>query len=556
MHSAAKSASNPASDSYGKYLSLSKLQSKFGATSSVRNGVKNAFKAQGITAKIDVTHLRASATISIGKAQKMFGTKWAVYHTSTGNQLVALPVNTPKLPKGMKGNVDVVAGMRLIVNHAASSRHAGPPARRVTRRAAASSFDGGTPTRTGTVGPSCLATTYPSALASSEGLFPNQILAAYGIAPLQGSGLRGQGARVAIVGEAPTPSSDVTQFRNCFGAQGTSLKIHNGSGIQPILESSLDAMVVSMVAPQLDRFDLWVDPIDENSDDDNVLGFLKLVAAPLQATVNGAPLPHVISVSYGECESKVSPYSESRTLVERELAAAGALGITVVVAAGDTGSSACARGVKPSKLTSSDKKPQVSWPASSPYVLAVGGTNLTLNSDNSIASTGPWNDTAYPAPFTATAGGGGGQSTFESRPWWQPAQSFANSSKRMVPDVAAFADESPGYAIVCSSGVQGCPKGQPQGIAFVGGTSAATPLVAGMIALWTQQAKQQGLPRPGFVPPKIYSAAKSNPGALVDITEGTNALFGGSCCPARPGYDLATGLGSPMANQIAALLGN
>jgi subtilase family serine protease len=372
---------------------------------------------------------------------------------------------------------------------------------------------------------------------------------------LQAGGLRGQGARLAIVGEAPTPSSDVTQFRNCFGTQGTSLKIHDGSGIQPIVESSLDAMVVSMVAPQLDRFDLWVDPISENSDDANVLGFLKLLAAPLQATTNGAPLPQVVSVSYGECESTVSPYSESRTLVERTLAAQAALGITVVVAAGDTGSSACARGVPPGKLTSADKKPQVSWPASSPYVLGVGGTNLTLNSDNSIASTGPWNDTAYPAPFTATAGGGGGQSTFESRPWWQPAQSFATSSKRMVPDVAAFADESPGYAIVCSSGVKGCPKSPQQGITLVGGTSAATPLVAGMIALWNQQATQQGLPRPGFVPPMIYATAKSNPGAFIDITEGTNALFGGSCCPARPGYDLATGLGSPMANQIAVLLG-
>ena len=555
MNSAAKSASNPKSDSYGKYLTLSKLQSKFGATSSVRNGVVKAFKSQGITAKIDVTHLRASATISIGKAQKVFGTKWAVYRTSTGNQLVALPVNTPKLPKGMKGNVDVVAGMRLIVNHAASSRHGYPPRRRVPAHAAAGPYSGGTPTRTGTIGPSCLDTTDPAVVASSEGLFPNQIQSAYGIAQLQAGGLRGQGVRLAIVGEAPTPSSDVNQFRNCFGTQGTSLKIHNGSGIQPIVESSLDAMVVSMVAPQLDRFDLWVDPISENSDDANVLGFLKLLAAPLQATVNGAPLPQVVSVSYGECESTVSPYSESRTLVERTLAAQAALGITVVVAAGDTGSSACARGVPPNKLTSADKKPQVSWPASSPYVLAVGGTNLTLNSDNSIASTGPWNDKAYPAPFTATAGGGGGQSTFESRPWWQPAQSFANSSKRMVPDVAAFADESPGYAIVCSSGVQGCPKSKSQGITFVGGTSAATPLVAGMIALWNQQAKQQGLPRPGFVPPMIYATARSNPAAFIDITQGTNALFGGSCCPARPGYDLATGLGSPMANQIAALLG-
>ena len=555
INSAAKKASNPKSDSYGKYPSLSTLQSKWGATSSVRNGVKNAFKSQGITAKIDVTHLRASATISIGKAQKMFGTKWAVYHTSTGNQLVALPVNTPKLPKGMKGNVDVVAGMRLIVNHASSTGHANPPRRRVGAHAAAGPYDGGTPTRTGTVGPSCVGTTYPSALASSEGLFPNQILTAYGIAQLQAAGLRGQGVRLAIVGEAPTPSSDVNQFRNCFGAQGTSLKIHNGSGIKPILESSLDAMVVSMVAPQLDRFDLWVQPIGESSDDANVLGFLKMLAAPLQATTNGTPLPNVVSVSYGTCESDVSPYSESRTLVDRTLAAEAALGITVVVAAGDTGSSACARGVPPGKLTSADKKPQASWPATSQYVLAVGGTNLTLNADNSIASTGPWNDTTYPAPFNASKGGGGGQSTFEARPWWQPAQSFANSSKRMVPDLAAFADESPGYPIVCSSGVKSCPSSPPQGITFVGGTSAATPLVAGMIALWSQQAKQQGLPRPGFVPPMIYATAKSNPGAFIDITQGTNALFGGSCCPARPGYDLATGLGSPMANQIAVLLG-
>ena len=59
MNSAAKKASNPKSDSYGKYPSLSTLQSKWGATSSVRNGVKNAFKSQGVTAKIDVTHLRA-----------------------------------------------------------------------------------------------------------------------------------------------------------------------------------------------------------------------------------------------------------------------------------------------------------------------------------------------------------------------------------------------------------------------------------------------------------------------------------------------------------------
>ena len=106
----------------------------------------------------------------------------------------------------------------------------------------------------------------------------------------------------------------------------------------------------------------------------------------------------------------------------------------------------------------------------------------------------------------------------------------------MVPDVAAFADPSPGYVIICSHEVQGCGPSAGQTIAFVGGTSAATPLVAGMIALWDQQAKQSGLPNPGFVPPLLYSIAQHTPGSFLDITTGGNAVFGGvSCCTAAPG---------------------
>ena len=540
LQKAVKAASNPSSGSYGKYPSLSTLQSKYGASSSKRKGVVNAFKKQNVKATVDVTHLRVSATPTIGKAQKLFGTKWAVYKTKSGAR-VAMPVNTPKLPKGMSGNVDTVAGTRLQLSSGSSSR------------ARAAAFDGGTPTRTGTPALGCAPASFPAAAISTAGLFPNQILAAHGIAPLQAAGLQGQGARLAIVGEAPTPAADLDAFRSCFGLTGTALKIHNGGSIKPILESSLDAQVASMVAPRLSAFDLWVHPLSESDDDGDALGFLALLAQPLQATKNGAKLPHVISVSYGTCESKVKPYTASVTMVERQLTATAALGITTVVAAGDTGSSACARGVSPSQLTSSDKQPQVSWPASSPWVLAVGGTSVTLDPANAIASAGPWNDTAYPAPYTKTAGGGGGSSTFEKRPWWQPAQPFASSKYRMVPDVAAFADESPGYAIVCSSGVKSC-GGAGQTIKFVGGTSASTPLVAGMIALWNQQARNQGLPRPGFVPPLLYAMARKSPQAFLDITAGTNAVFGGSCCPARPGYDLATGWGSPVADTVAGLL--
>ena len=539
IQKALKAASRPGSSSYGKYPSLSTLASSYGASKSKRSAVVNAFKAQGVTAKVDVTHLRASATVSAGKAKKMFGTKWNAYKSSAGR--FALPAKTPKLPKGIKGNVDTVAGMRQQLGSGSSSS-----------AGAAIAAGGGTPTRTGSPNFGCVPSTYPAALGSSAGLYPNQLLAAYGIAPLHAAGIQGQGARLAIVGEAPTPAGDVNAFRSCFGAQGTALKNHNAGSIKPILESSLDAMVASTVAPQLSRFDLWVHQISESDDDGDVLGFLQLLAQPLQATANGAPVPDVISVSYGVCESTVKPYTASRTLVERELAAEAAVGITVVVAAGDTGSSACARGVPASELTSSDKKAQVSWPASSPSVLAVGGTNLTLDGANAIASSGVWNDTEYPAPFHATAGGGGGTSAFVKRPWWQPAQpTVTGSSKRMVPDVSAFADESPGYAIVCSSGVKGC-SGSGQSIAFVGGTSAAAPLVAGMIALWNQQARAAGKPRPGFVAPLLTVLAQHSPSSFLDVTDGTNALFGGSCCPARPGFDLASGWGSPFANAVAA----
>jgi kumamolisin len=161
-----------------------------------------------------------------------------------------------------------------------------------------------------------------------------------------------------------------------------------------------------------------------------------------------------------------------------------------------------------------------------------------------------WNDTEYPSPYQQAAGGGGDASMLEDRPWWQPALP-SQSTYRMVPDVSAFADASPGYAIICSHGVQGCGPDPSQTIEFVGGTSAAAPLVAGMIALFDQKAAQSGLPRPGFVPPLLYSIARNDPGSFLDVTVGTNTVFSGvSCCTAGPGYDMASGLGSPLADQI------
>jgi kumamolisin len=185
-------------------------------------------------------------------------------------------------------------------------------------------------------------------------------------------------------------------------------------------------------------------------------------------------------------------------------------------------------------------------------MLAVGGTNISLTPSNAIASSGVWNDEEFPPLYQTIAAGGGGLSTTEKRPWWQTA---SQSTSRPVPDVAAFADPAPGYVIICSSGVQSCPASSAQTITYVGGTSAATPLVAGVIALWDQFAKQQKWPKPGFIPPMLYYIAKHATTSFLDITTGTNSVFSSvSCCKAGPGYDEATGLGSPIANLVAAQL--
>jgi subtilase family serine protease len=552
----ARAGSDPSSPGYGRYPTLSELVRSRGAPAARQRPVLAALRAVGVRAAVDAIALRVIAPMTIGQMERLFGTRWSLFAAGPGNVLVALPDGRVRIPDGFRGNVDVVAGASpfLVVGRPRPMQRGRVQVNSARPASRARSDAGGTPTRTGAVGPNCLTRLDPAALARPVGLYPNQLLTAYGIAPLHQQGLRGQGVKLAIVGEAPTSLADVARFRECFGFAGTPLHIHGGAGVPPILESSLDAMVVSAVAPQLEAFDLWVRPLADGTDDGDVGGFLQLLGAPLEAAGSDASLPDVVSVSYGICERQVAPYAAARKLVERELAAYAALGITVVVAAGDSGSSTCARGVPAAQQTAAVKRPYVSWPASSPWVLSVGGTNLTLNPNNSIASTGVWNDTSFPAPYAAVAAGGGGQSLLASRPWWQPAASFARAGARLVPDLSAFADARPGYAIICSAGVVGCVPSPGQTMAFVGGTSAATPLVAGMIALWIQKARAQGLPRVGFAPPLLYALAAKSPAAFMDVTIGSNAIYDVACCRARGGYDLATGLGSPRADSIAASL--
>lgn len=243
-------------------------------------------------------------------------------------------------------------------------------------------------------------------------------------------------------------------------------------------------------------------------------GFTDAIATAVHDTTNK---PSVISISWGGPESSWT--AQAMTALDGACQAAAALGVTITVASGDDGST---DGV-------TDGANHVDFPASSPHVLACGGTKL-VGSGSSISSEVVWNELA-----ANEGAGGGGVSTVFPLPTWQgksnvPAPTVTGGG-RGVPDVAGDADPVSGYQVrVDGSNL------------VIGGTSAVAPLWAGLIALANAQNKGSA----GFINPALYAAGVN---ACRDITEGNNGGF-----TAGPGWDACTGLGSPVgAGVIAAV---
>ncbi len=237
-------------------------------------------------------------------------------------------------------------------------------------------------------------------------------------------------------------------------------------------------------------------------------GFIDAVSAAVHDTTNR---PSVVSISWGGPESTWT--AQATTSLDAACQAAAAVGVTITVAAGDNGSTDGVTGTAN----------HVDFPASSPHVLACGGTKLE-GSGSAIKSEVVWNE------LTAQEGAtGGGVSALFPLPTWQ-ANANVPGSGRGVPDVAGDADPATGYQVRVD--------GQNQ---VIGGTSAVAPLWAGLIALANQANGRDA----GFVNPTLYGA----PSAFRDITKGNNGGF-----TAKPGWDACTGLGSPHGTAIIAAL--
>ena len=232
------------------------------------------------------------------------------------------------------------------------------------------------------------------------------------------------------------------------------------------------------------------------------------------------------STSWGSCEPDTDP--NIAAAVEQSITRLLAAGTTVLAASGDDGAYDCARSDPNPAVAAA---PAVDFPASSPSVVAVGGTSLTGNP-------GSWQETGWGPPVGTPApvrGGGGGTSTRSPRPTYQSALTGTGTG-RLVPDIAGSADPAHGTAIYCT-----CTPGQPPGWYSGGGTSAAAPAQTGLlVSMLSGYARTIGI---GDIHPTLYS----HPGAFRDVTSGANGTY-----PAASGYDQVTGLGSPAWTALAA----
>ena len=242
-------------------------------------------------------------------------------------------------------------------------------------------------------------------------------------------------------------------------------------------------------------------------------GFLDAITT---AVHDAARKPGVISISWGGPESSWT--QQALTAMDEACQAAAALGVTITVACGDNGST---DGV-------TDGANHVDFPASSPHVLACGGTKL-VGTNTTITSEVVWNETTLNEGAT-----GGGVSDFFPLPTWQAKSNVpaptVNTGGRGLPDVSGNADPSTGYKVRVD--------GEDT---VIGGTSAVAPLWAGLIAV----ANASNGTNAGFLNPQIYAANESS--TFRDITSGNNGAFN-----AGPGWDACTGLGSPVGAAVVS----
>jgi subtilase family serine protease len=373
---------------------------------------------------------------------------------------------------------------------------------------------------------------------------PQEMQNAYDLTPVLNAGFTGKGQTIVIIDSfgSPTIKDDLHAFDQGYGLPDPPLfkvlaplgtinfNSSNADMVGWAFESTLDVEWAHAMAPDANII-LMTSPVDETEGVQGLPEFLYLERLAVKSH-----LANIISQSWGATENTLFTFGGRQLLKSfndfyRQAAAAH---VTVFASAGDAG-------VANVNINGQIYPfPTVNFPASSPYVTAVGGTTLMADTSGNYQSEVVWND----GPGSAT---GGGVSQFFAEPAYElglPSsdQQILNGF-RGLPDIAYNAD--PNTAILVYASFLG---GNQVGWYFIGGTSEGSPQWSGIIADGNQMA---GHPL-GFLNPMLYQIGEGANYAqdFHDITQGNNSQGSIQGYNATPGWDPCTGWGSPQAANL------
>jgi subtilase family serine protease len=383
---------------------------------------------------------------------------------------------------------------------------------------------------------------------------PVQYRVAYDLNPLYsgqatGRSITGAGETIVIVDSfgSPTIRHDLKTFDAEFGFPNPDLRIEQFGTIPPFdstnatmvgwaEETTLDVEYAHSIAPGA-KIVLAETPVAET---EGVTGLPEMMNAEQSLIDRG--VGDVISQSFGATENTFPGFSSGNfsSLLNLRYAFkdAAAHGVTVLAGSGDEGATN-----DESDTTTLYPFRVNSWPSSDPLVTSVGGTMLDLNqAGHKVTPDVVWND-----GFGAS---GGGTSAVFSRPFYQDRVTEEVGKSRGTPDISMSAAVNGGCWVYWSfAGAGGA------GWQVIGGTSEATPIMAGIVALADQQAGH----RLGLINPALYRLGAlqqhgvPNTG-IVSVTSGNNSFMGVTGFDAAPGYNLATGWGTINAAQFVPAL--
>jgi len=545
---------NPSSPQYHKWLTPQTFAQQFGLADADLSVLKDWLTSKGFTVdSVAPSHNQIVFSGTASTVENAFGTTLERFRRP--DQDFFENSTAISLPQSLAGVVSGITGV--------SSFHLQPPVH--TPLAVSPQYTTGT---------------------SNHYIVPWDFRQIFGMNTLIGAGFNGTGIKIGVIGQSSVDSNQLTYFQNKTGQTvklPTMVLVPNTGNSGQLSagdegESELDLEYAGGSAPGAQVLFIYTG-IPTNAVKNNGV-FDALIYG---VTQNLAP---ILTLSYGGCEASNQAYANA--VLEPILAQASSQGQTVIASSGDSGAASCEP--DSNNTTTAVGGISVSYPASSPNVTAVGGTQLQgtdpdtastywATSNNSFGGSAngyipetSWNDTVAYGSLSAS---GGGASAIFGKPSWQTGSGVPSDNHRDVPDVAFPASVENHAYIVCTvnsttpctsvAGFSSAAGGG--GGSLIGGTSAAAPNFAAMLAL-VESANGGGAL--GNINPRLYTLAAGSSASTIfhDITTGNNIVIckGGTlgCSStsltstgtmgfnAGAGYDQVTGLGSMDANGLAS----